>query len=316
MEIERNVTTGSEREMAKLRRSYRERAIGGIEWRTVIVAAAIYAGWLALTWWHAAIPTPLLVLMGGVTIAWHGSLQHETIHGHPTGNRRIDTAIGFVPLSLWLPYALYRRSHIAHHGSRSITDPQADPESRYVDRSHGLAGIAARAQATLPGHMLLGPPIALIRFANQQVRRAGAQPVRFARDWLPHLVGVAVLIAWIDHVGLGFGHYVLCFVYPGMALTTVRAHAEHRAGMATRGRAAIVEHGGPLALLFLNNNLHAAHHERPLLAWYDLPAYHRRNRARFVREGVTFYAGYGDVVRRFAFRPHDEVVHPDHRMPQ
>jgi fatty acid desaturase len=68
-------------------------------------------------------------------------------------------------------------------------------------------------------------------------------------------------------------------------------------------------------LLYLNNNLHAAHHERPMLAWYELPAYHRRHRARFAREGAILYTSYAEIARRFAFRAQDDMLHPAHRGP-
>ncbi|MEG3177283.1 fatty acid desaturase [Sphingomonas sp. RB3P16] len=284
-------------------------------WPTLAVTLAVYSGWLALTFWHGALPLPLLAVLGGWTLAWHGSLQHETIHGHPTGVAPLDHAIGFVPLSLWLPYALYRRSHVAHHASPAITDPLLDPESRYVDRDHGLAWLAARVQTTLVGHMLLGPPITILRFLFAEARRAGTEPLVVLRDWAPHLAAVALVVAWLDHVGLDLATYALCFVYPGMALTALRGHAEHQAETTTPGRAATVEQGGVFGLLFLNNNLHAAHHERPGLAWYHLPAYHRRNRARLIDQGAILYDGYGDVVRRFAVRGHDQPLHPAHREP-
>jgi fatty acid desaturase len=253
------------------------------------------------------------MMAGGWLLAWHGSLQHETIHGHPTGIRAVDKAIGFVPLSMWLPYALYRRSHLAHHGSHAITDPHADPESRYVDRASGPAWLAARVQSTLIGHMLLGPPIAVVRFFHGELRRALAEPAQVARDWLPHLAGVVVLFAWLDHVGLGIGRYLLFFLYPGMALTMLRAHAEHGAELATASRAATVERGGVFALLFLNNNLHAAHHTRPQLAWYKLPGWHRQQREQWLREGATLYASYGEVARRFAVRGRGTPLHPSYR---
>ncbi|WP_034161056.1 fatty acid desaturase [Sphingomonas sp. ERG5] len=288
----------------------RSRQGGEIDRATLIVAIAIYGGWLAATAWHALIPTPLLILIGAWLIAWHGSLQHETIHGHPTHIAAIDRAIGFMPLSLWLPYALYHRSHLAHHGSAAITDPREDPESRYVIRRGGLAWLAARIQSTLLGHMLAGPPIALARFIGTEARRVIAEPAQVARDWLPHLIAVAFILLWLDHVGLSPGRYILTFVYPGMALTMLRSYAEHRAELSTIGRAASVERGGLFGLLFLNNNLHAAHHERPGLSWHRLPAYHRHHRARLIREGAILYAGYGEIVRRFALRAHDSPLHP------
>jgi MFS superfamily sulfate permease-like transporter len=53
-----------------------------IEWSTVVLAIVIYAGWLLLTYFHERLPIALLIPAGGWLIAWHGSLQHETIP-HP-----------------------------------------------------------------------------------------------------------------------------------------------------------------------------------------------------------------------------------------
>ncbi|WP_380787747.1 fatty acid desaturase [Sphingomonas sp. R86521] len=286
-----------------------------VQWPTLIVAGAIYSGSLVATTWHAVIPTPLLALAGGWLLAWHGSLQHETIHGHPTRHRFINDAIGSVPLPLWLPYRLYRRSHRAHHAAEVITDPHHDPESRYRSQTGGVGLVVGWLQSTLVGQMIFGPPILVVRFLAGEGRRATRQPRLVARDWLPHLVGVAAVLWWLDHVGLSVTRYALTFVYPGMALTMLRSYAEHRADLESPGRAASVEGAGLLALLFLNNNLHAAHHERPALAWHDLPAYHRANRARFAAQGAPIYRGYGEIVRRFAVHPHDDMVHPVHRVP-
>lgn len=285
------------------------------DWPTIALALTIYGGWVAATWWHAAIPAPFLALIGGWLIAWHGSLQHETIHGHPTRSKVLNGAIGAVPLSLWLPYSIYRRSHVAHHDSPAITDPVLDPESRYVRLPTGTAWLAAKLQSTLVGRLLAGPPIAVATLWIAEARRLLPEPMAMLRDWMPHLAGVTLVLAWLHYVGLSVGTYALLFVYPGMALTALRSFAEHRANPGRQGRAATVERGGALALLFLNNNLHAAHHERPGLAWYKLPSYHRQHRPRLTGEDALLYAGYGEIVRRFAFKPHDATVHPDHRQP-
>ncbi len=212
-----------------------------IQWPTVAVAVAIYGGWLAATARHDAVPWPVLVAIGGWLLAWHGSLQHETIHGHPTRYPAINAVIGFVPLSLWLPYGSYHRSHRAHHAAAVITDPSHDPESRYRARTDGVAALLGWLQSTLAGQMIFGPPISVLRFLSGEARGVAREPVRVLRDWVPHLAAVAILIAWLDHVGLGLGRYILTFVYPGMALTMLRSYAEHRADLASPGLAASVE---------------------------------------------------------------------------
>src|SRR5262245_36387336 len=74
-----------------------------LELRTWGVAGVAYAGGLTLTPLHAQLPLWALVPLGGWLIAWQGSLQHETIHGHPTGNARLDAWLAWWPLALWLP---------------------------------------------------------------------------------------------------------------------------------------------------------------------------------------------------------------------
>ncbi|MEH3121343.1 MAG: fatty acid desaturase [Sphingomonas phyllosphaerae] len=286
------------------------RARRGIEWPTVALAAVIYGGWLALTAFHAALPLPVVVMAGAWLVAWHGSLQHETIHGHPTRSATINAAIGSVPLSLWLPYSLYRDSHIAHHRSPHITDPRHDPESRYV-AGGGAKRWAAAIQSTLLGRLLFGPALAILTLAAAEAQRLRTRPGAVARDWSLHLVGAAVLIAWLEATGFGTMRYLLLVVYPALSLTLLRSFAEHRADIPGPSRAATVERGGLLGLLYLNNHLHTAHHDRPDLAWYRLPVHQRRHRNRLAAEAGAAHRSYGAIVRRYALRRHDVLVHPD-----
>lgn len=281
-----------------------------VEWPTVALAVVIYGGWLALTWWHAALPVAAAVLGGAWLIAWQGSLQHETIHGHPSGIYRLDTAIGFPPLALWLPYAIYRRSHVAHHASERITDPLDDPESRYLAIDAAPWRWFAALQSTLAGRLIFGPPLAVLALLREEAVRWRTDRGGVVRDWSLHLLTVAPILVWLEWTGFGVGRYLLLVVYPGTSLTLLRSFAEHRADLPGPSRAATVRRGGIFALLFLNNNLHTAHHERPDMAWYALPAYQRRHQARLERVAGRSYRGYGEILRRFALRRHDAIVHP------
>lgn len=286
-----------------------ENHAAAVEWPTVALALVIYGGWIALTAWHAALPWPLVLVGGAWLIAWQGSLQHEVIHGHPTRHRWINNAIGFVPLALWLPYASYARQHTAHHTTQHLTDPLEDTESNYLVRAGGLVHLLAVLDAPLIGRMLVGPPIRVVRFWLGEARRAFDEPRAVAREWVPHLAAVVLIVWWLDHVGLSLSTYVLCFVWPGTALALVRSYAEHRAHPDPAARTAIVADRGPLALLFLNNNLHVWHHARPDVPWYALPALYRAQPDAFAK--APRYPGYGAVFTRFLLRPHDRLVHPD-----
>jgi fatty acid desaturase len=278
------------------------------EWPTIAVALVIYAGWIVLTAWATVLPWPLVLAGGAWLIAWQGSLQHEVIHGHPTRYRWVNSAIAWAPLSLWLPFETYAREHTGHHATPHLTDPDDDSESNYLARGGGLAHWLAVIDAPLAGRMVIGPPLRMVRFWLGQVRRMRQNPRAVAREWLPHLGGVVLILIWLDHVGLPLWAYVLWFIWPGTALSLIRSYAEHRASPDPAERTAIVADSGPLALLFLNNNLHVWHHTRPDVPWYALPALYRAAPDAF--PAAPRYPGYGTVIARYLWRPHDRIVHP------
>jgi fatty acid desaturase len=289
--------------------------VNNLEWPTIALAVLIYGAWTVLTWFHALIPLPLLVMAGAWLIAWHGSLQHEIIHGHPTPWRPINTILALPPLALWLPFEIYRRCHITHHVLEHLTDPARDPESRYLAAGLGpgarLARSVGRLQQSLLGRLTLGPLIDAWGFLRREGVHLGRGDLDRLSIWAGHMIMVAAILAWLRFAcHFNLGQYLLCFVYPGLALTLIRSFAEHRAHPDPARRTAIVERAPVLGLLFLYNNLHVAHHFQPDLPWYELPALYRRERERLLAaNGGLVYDGYADVFRRYLLRPHDELMH-------
>lgn len=288
-----------------------------VEWPTVGLAALIYGGWLAVTYWHGLIPFPLLCAAGGWLVAWQASLQHEVMHGHPTASRRINDAIGWPPLSLWLPYPVYRLTHLRHHRDEHLTDPIEDPESVYVtSESWARLGRFGRALAafnmTLVGRLTVGPVLMIAGFLVSEVRLCVGGDARRIGIWARHAIGVALVLAWVVGISaMPIGTYLFGFVFVGAALTRLRSFAEHRYADRPEERSAIVEKGGLLGLLYLNNNLHALHHAAPGVSWYRLPSLYRERRAALkAGNGGLVYRGYAEIVRRFLVKPHDAALHP------
>ena len=291
------------------------------EWPTILLAVVIYAGWLGLTFFHAALPVWLLVPLGGWFCAWQSSLQHEVIHGHPTRWRRVNDAIGAPPLLLFLPFAAYRISHLTHHRDERLTDPLDDPESWYWTpedwaRLSGIKRWLVQAQTTFAGRMLLGPPWVAGRYMAQEFVRIAHGNRLHLRIWCGHMVSVALVLFWVCGVcKMSFWLYLLAFVYPGTALMLMRSFAEHLAQANVQERIAVVENTPLFGLLFLHNNLHCVHHDKPKLPWYQIPAAYRASRAQVLAgNGGLVYQGYLDVARRFWLTPHDGPVHPTGRV--
>ena len=294
-------------------------AIARVEWQTVALTLVIYGGFLVLTWFWQSLPVAVVIGLGGWLIAWHGSLQHEVIHGHPTRNQRVNDAIGWPPLSLWLPYAIYREGHLVHHRDEHLTDPIEDPESSYFTRTawEGMGKVGrklAEWNTTLLGRLTLGPLVMILSFLAQEAVLIARGDCARIRIWRAHAAGVAVVLVWIVAVcGLPLWLYLFGFVYVGAALTRLRSYAEHRYAGHHDERTAIVE-GTPLfGLLFLYNNLHVLHHQRPGIPWYQIPGLYRRHRVALLTiNGGLIYRGYLDVARRFLLKPHDDPRHPQH----
>lgn len=294
-----------------------------VEWPTLFVALTIIGGYVVLSWHFERLPpwfaAPCLIVL----VSWYGSLQHETIHGHPTASRRINFWLGSAPFSLWMPYPIYRETHLIHHRhrGRTLTDPVADPESFYLppgtlDRLGPLRRALYTANDTLLGRLTIGPTLAIARFYALELRHLASGDFRHLAAWLWHCVGVSLVLAWIVAVcRIPPATYVFLIAYPSISLSMVRSFAEHRADGDPRLRTAVVESNRFWGLLFLYNNLHIVHHTLPRMPWYALPLEWQRMResepaVRAEQAGMVYRGGYLEVFRRFLLRPVISVEHP------
>ena len=273
-----------------------------VEWPTVTVAVVIAAGFAGVLVGHEHLPLAVELVALALLGAWYNSLQHEVIHGHPTPWGTVNTSFAAAPLGLVVPFVVYRRTHLEHHGSPHLTDPLADPESFRVTAAEWAGSGPVRrgllrASDTLAGRMVLGPLLVATRlWAGRTVPR---------REAVAHVVGVGTVLVVVWASGLPVWVYVAGVAWGGAALSLLRSFAEHR--LPADGTASAVVRAGPvLSLLFLNNNLHHTHHARPGLPWYRLPDAHvALDGDGVAATGAGLYDGYGEVLRRYLFRPLD-----------
>jgi fatty acid desaturase len=288
------------------------------EWRTVLVAVAIYAGFGAITWFYDALPWWLVVLVGAYLVAWHGSLQHEAIHGHPTRRRWLNEMLVFPSLWLWLPYRVYHDTHIAHHREQRLTDPLEDPESYYTTAEQWRGyGCGRRGMLwicnTVTGRLLFGPLLAVWALWRHELPRLLRREQGAIRRWALHVPACAIVFVWVVAVcEIPLLEYIVLFAYPGTALTLLRSFAEHQAAADPQHRSVVVETAWPMALLYLNNNLHALHHREPGRPWYELPSrYREQRRAILAANGGYRFRGYAEIIARYLIWAKEAVVHPD-----
>ena len=288
-----------------------------VEWTTVGLIALFWLAFGLLTWFWREAGWLIVVPAGAFLVALHGSLQHEALHGHPTSSRLVNEMLLFAPVSLWFAYRRYRALHLAHHNNDILTDPARDPESYYMDpqawaRAGGPAQLLFKANNTMLGRFILGPAIATFRLIKDETARIMAGERDVAVAWALHVAGMAVVWAWVSAVcGMAFWQYVFFIAYWGNSLTMMRSFAEHRAHDAPGCRTVIVETNALISFMYLNNNLHMAHHQKPGMAWYDLPGYYRANKDRLLHDNCGYLInGYSQIARNYGLQAKEPVPHP------
>jgi fatty acid desaturase len=273
------------------------------------------------TTWLAQVSLGLGIVVTALCVGLFSSLQHEIIHGHPFENKNVNEALVFPALPLLIPYLRFRDTHLDHHFDANLTDPYDDPESNYLDPDvwQGMSTLRQKIlliNNTLAGRILIGVLISQVSFMISDWRAMRKGDGRVLRGWLWHVPALVPVLLWLGYIAQMPLWAALLATYMGLSVVKIRTFLEHQAHDRASGRTAIVEDRGPLAMLFLNNNLHVVHHIHPRVAWYDLPRLYANNRAHYqTRNGGYVFASYGEIFRKFLWQRKDPVPHPIWRRP-
>ena len=291
--------------------------IARIEWPTIALIAAVYGVLICVVLFHAVLPWWIILPVGAYAACLHSSLQHEILHGHPTRNRTVNELLVFITPHLWLPFGRYRDLHLKHHNDANLTCPLLDPESYYLlsENWNSMAGLKRALynfNNTLAGRMLIGPAVGIIRFWSDEIKQMLKGRRDIVKSWGGFVVSGSLVIAFVTWAGMPLWQYFLLIAYPGISLALVRSFCEHQAAEAVGERTIIVEASLFWSLLFLNNNLHIAHHEKPRIAWYNLPSYYQQEREKFLAmNNYYLMRGYKQIFFQYFLKRKQSVQHPN-----
>ena len=291
-------------------------AVGkAIEWPTVFLWLVCWGLWLFVLF---VLPLVSMLLAGVVltlVLVLQSSLSHEALHGHPFSSGRVNDGLAMVSLGLLVPYIRFRDTHLAHHIDERLTDPYDDPETNFYDpavwarMAHWQQQIM-QLNNTLLGRMLIGPLISQVMFMRGDWREMRQGNRAIIGAWGIHLLSSALVITVVVTSPMPIWIYLMC-CYFAMSVLKIRTFLEHRAHQYSTARTVIIDDKGPLAFLFLNNNLHAVHHLHPQVAWYNLPRLYRDNTDSYDRFNEDYnYRSYAQVIARYFVKAKDPVPHP------
>lgn len=289
--------------------------VKAIEWPTVFLWLACWGLWLIGVF---VLPMVSMLLAGVVltlVLVLQSSLSHEALHGHPFASRRVNDGLAMVSLGLLVPYIRFRDTHLAHHIDERLTDPYDDPETNFYDpavwaRMAPWQQRIMQLNNALLGRMLIGPLMSQVMFMRGDWREMRQGNRAIIGAWGIHLLSSALVITVVVTSPMPIWIYLMC-CYFAMSVLKIRTFLEHRAHQYSTARTVIIDDKGPLAFLFLNNNLHAVHHLHPQVAWYNLPRLYRDNADSYDGFNEDYnYRSYAQVIARYFVKAKDPVPHP------
>ena len=219
----------------------------GIEWPTISLMIVCYGFWLtAGDYIYPAMPILALALMA-VSVAFHSSLQHEVLHGHPTRNGMINEILVSLPIGLVFPYRRYKHLHLKHHADERLTDPYDDPESYYRalgdwEKLPSFVRALLGWNNSLVGRIVIGPALMVVGFVVNETRLVVGGDDKTRTAWVLHGLGLVPMLATVWFVfGIPLWLYALTAVYWGLSIISIRSYCEHQWSERPDGRTVIVK---------------------------------------------------------------------------
>ena len=283
------------------------------EWPTWLAIIGVYTLWWVVLISFESIPFASVFLV--IVLAFHGSVQHELLHGHPSNNQNLNDFLAYPPLALWYPYPVYKRTHLVHHNNEDLTIPGVDPESYFLSEDRWNALSKWRQQLalfnmTLLGRLLLAPMHHFVGLKKQMIKSLKKPTSVNCRVWILH-ESLALILLLL--VGLLFEVNIFIYnicAYFAQSVILLRSYYEHRVASEPNHRSIIMKASLPMRMVFLNNNYHAIHHEHPGMSWYHLDKeYNSKGDYYEKKNGGFVEQGYLKWLVKYAFKP---VAHPKH----
>jgi fatty acid desaturase len=254
------------------------------------------------------------VALVALTLVWSAYFIHEFAHlaifSSAEANARWGTLMTWVNGSCYAPFADLRRKHMRHHVERA--DVITFDARGFLLRSPAWfrGGVLALEWAYIPAvEFLMRGFVMALPFLDERKRARRGRIVGIAAcrlaafavlAWVSVKAVLLYLLAYLIFITLlrfadCFQHTYDAYPIQGDApipQDKLRDRAYEQAN--TFSDVVGLNHFW-LNLVWLNFGFHNAHHERPVVAWHRLPAYHRE----LYGEGSTQVITVGELLRAF-----------------
>ncbi|MCX8087512.1 MAG: fatty acid desaturase [Rhodocyclaceae bacterium] len=238
----------------------------------------------------------LLLPLALLTNSWW-AFQHEAMHGLLYEDKRINRLVGCLhAIAYGAAFDLLRWGHLLHHAhsrtrrERSEVYEGERPSAAFVT-GYYLRLLGGLYWAEVIGTLLLLLPrkllMELIKALDRPDNVIGELGERLLEAATLHEARRDALAVLLFHTvvfwlyGEQAWMYGLLLVGRALAISLVDNVFHYGTALDVPRQAMNLALPAPLSRMLLHFNLHGAHHLRPGLAWWQLPAYHRAHELGF-----------------------------------
>jgi fatty acid desaturase len=231
--------------------------LGAVGWRLDAVWAWVPI-WFVQSWLLLAVPAAL----------------HESSHSHlvvgRTANRVIGAGIG---LLLFFVTETYRTQHIVHHADTcGPRDPEGAPYRFSARWQYAAAFLGGGA---LYAVMLVGQSFRIAAGATPDWLSSGGQRRRIRINvlaWVAYMAAIiALTVMWTQAMVMLWLIPVAMAILGTVPFVLIPEHYGALSAGPAVGNSRTCRSNRFVRFVYLNTNLHTAHHQQPAVPWHDLP---------------------------------------------
>lgn len=226
------------------------------------------------------------------------AMTHEAVHSHYVGSRRANRVIGTIAgLVLLTNFEIYKSRHIGHHADTCGPDDTEGEPYKFTARWQILAAFATGGIAYILSLPMLGFWVSFGGRPSWATSAGARRRIRINQLWWLATVAALIAIATVDLRSVAFVWLIPVALFLSGPFVFVLMPEHYDApgpGIVTSNTRTCVSN--PLMrFIFLNTNLHTAHHDKPIVPWTGLPAHHENLEPRIDNEWV--FSGYWAFYR-------------------
>jgi fatty acid desaturase len=221
------------------------------------------------------------------------AMIHECVHSHFVGSRRANRVLGMLAGAFILaPFEVYRSRHIGHHADTcGPNDTEGEPY-KFAERWQIVVAFLSGGIAYILSLPMMGLAVAFGWSPSWVSGRGALRRIRINMVVWIATMALLVTLAAVDMRTLAFVWLipVAAFLSGPLVFVLMPEHYDAPGPTVVTSNTRTCVSNPVVRFIFLNTNLHTAHHHRASVPWTGLPDQHARLSARIDEEWV--FSGY------------------------